>query len=63
MSSRRAFACLAIWIGSQALWLSEAYRLEFLGDDVYYGVWARGLVYVASNVWVLVQVIEGYNIQ
>lgn len=60
-TSGRQLFWLALWIGSQALWLGEAYQLEFLGGEVFRGVWARGLVYVGSHTWVLGQLIEGYN--
>lgn len=60
-TSGRQLFWLALWIGSQALWLGEAYQLEFLGGEVFRGVWARGLVYVGSQTWVLGQLIEGYN--
>jgi len=35
--------------------------LELLGESVYWGVWARGLVYVLGNVGVLWGVMEGYH--
>ncbi|KAF9014114.1 PIG-M-domain-containing protein [Cyathus striatus] len=54
-------AYLIIWIGTQALWLSEAYRLEFLGHNVYFGLWIRGLVYVIGNCWVLGGIMHGYR--
>lgn len=43
MSTRRAVAYGAVWIGTQALWLSEAYKLEFLGQNVFFGLWIRGV--------------------
>ncbi|KJA26980.1 glycosyltransferase family 50 protein [Hypholoma sublateritium FD-334 SS-4] len=50
-----------VWVGTQALWLAEAYRLEFLGENVFFGLWARGLVYVVGNCWVLVGIMDGYR--
>ncbi|KAI0773716.1 glycosyltransferase family 50 protein [Fomes fomentarius] len=61
MSSRRALAYGAVWIGTQALWLSEAYKLEFLGQDVFFGLWIRGLIYVTGNCWVLAGIMESYR--
>ncbi|KAI0807578.1 glycosyltransferase family 50 protein [Fomes fomentarius] len=61
MSSRRALTYGAVWIGTQALWLSEAYKLEFLGQDVFFGLWIRVLVYVFGNCWVLAGIMESYT--
>ncbi|KAF9454570.1 glycosyltransferase family 50 protein [Macrolepiota fuliginosa MF-IS2] len=61
MSRAKAVACVVMWIGTQALWLSEAYKLEFLGRDVFLGLWVRGLVYVAGNCGVLMIIMESYK--
>ncbi|KAL1944684.1 hypothetical protein VTO73DRAFT_3114 [Trametes versicolor] len=61
MSTRRAVAYGAVWIGTQALWLSEAYKLEFLGQNVFFGLWIRGLVYVVGNCWVLTGIMDAYG--
>lgn len=53
--------CLGAWIGTQALWLSEAYKLEFLGQNVFFGLWTRGLIYVVGNCWVLVKIMGAYD--
>ena len=54
-------ALIGVWAGTQALWLSEAYKLEFLGENVFYGLWVRGLIYVLGNAWVLVQILGSYD--
>ncbi|THH30373.1 hypothetical protein EUX98_g3828 [Antrodiella citrinella] len=54
-------AYIAVWFGTQALWLAEAYKLEFLGENVFYGLWLRGLVYVAGHSWVLAGIMQGYK--
>ncbi|KII95366.1 glycosyltransferase family 50 protein [Plicaturopsis crispa FD-325 SS-3] len=61
MSARRALLYIAVWVGTQALWLSEAYRLEFLGENVFYSLWLRSLVYVVGNCWVLVGIMSSYK--
>ncbi len=63
MSTRRAVADGVVWIGTQALWLSEAYKLEFLGQNVFFGLWVRGLVYVVGNCWVLAGIMDAYGHQ
>jgi phosphatidylinositol glycan class M len=61
MSPKRIAVCLGVWIGTQALWLGEAYRLEFLGKNVFYTLWLRSLVYLLGNVWVLGCIMQGYE--
>ncbi len=60
MSGRRALAYGAAWVGTQALWLSEAYKLEFLGQNVFFRLWAWGMLYVAGNCWVLAGIMDAY---
>jgi len=57
----RALAYLAVWFGTQALWLGEAYKLEFLGEPVFYGLWVRSLIYVLGHTWVLAGIMQGYE--
>ena len=61
LSWKKWMMCGAVWIGTQALWLAEAYKLEFLGDDVFFGLWVRSLVYVAGHAWVLAAIMSGYT--
>ncbi|KAJ8078980.1 GPI mannosyltransferase 1 [Marasmius tenuissimus] len=58
---RAAGLYITVWVGVQALWLSEAYKLEFLGRNTFYGLWLRGLIYVAGNCGVLGGIMEGYK--
>jgi phosphatidylinositol glycan class M len=51
----------AVWAGTQALWLEGAYRLEFLGEDMFLGLWIRSLLWVVGNAWVLAGVMNGYR--
>lgn len=61
LSRWKVVACVGVWVGTQALWLAEAYKLEMLGDNVFFTLWVRGLFYVVGNCWVLIQVINGYD--
>lgn len=45
----------------QALWLSQAYRLEMLGQAVYFTLWTTSVVFLLSNCWVLSKVILAYR--
>ncbi|RDB23052.1 GPI mannosyltransferase 1 [Hypsizygus marmoreus] len=59
-SPLRGLLYLGVWVGTQALWLAEAYKLEFLGRNVFFGLWVRSLVYVLGNVWVLAGIMGDY---
>jgi GPI mannosyltransferase 1 subunit M len=61
MHFQQAVACGILWISTQALWLSTAYKLEFLGEEVFFSIWIAGLVYVFGHVWVLGCVINAYE--
>lgn len=61
MSRGMALASVIVWVAVQGLWLSEAYQLEFMGKNVFFGLWMRGLVYVAGNCWVLGVVMNAYK--
>lgn len=52
-----------VWAGTQAVWLAEAYKLEFLGEDVFFNLWLRSLLYVGGHAWVLGNIMEGYTIR
>ncbi|SNX81668.1 related to GPI14 -Glycosylphosphatidylinositol-alpha 1,4 mannosyltransferase I [Melanopsichium pennsylvanicum] len=45
---------LAAWIGGQALWLSQAYQLEFEAKQVFARIWASGLVLLGVHAGLLV---------
>jgi len=61
ISYRQTLAYLAVWIGTQVLWLSKAYKLEFLGRNAFFGLWVRSLIYIVGNCWVLAGIVDGYD--
>ncbi|KAL8761248.1 MAG: hypothetical protein Q9184_002628 [Pyrenodesmia sp. 2 TL-2023] len=56
---RVGLTALILWIGTQALWLHQAYRLEFLGLSTFVpGLFVSGLLFFAVNVWILGIMVE-----
>lgn len=60
-STAKAGVTLAMWVGSQALWLSQAYLLENKAQDTYIRVWLAGLLFLWAQAWVLVTVIQAWG--
>ncbi|KAL8781421.1 MAG: hypothetical protein Q9213_006004 [Squamulea squamosa] len=58
-SPRLGILALTLWISTQALWLHQAYRLEFLGLSTFVpGLFISGLLFFAVNVWILGIMVE-----
>ncbi|KAJ1805126.1 GPI mannosyltransferase 1 [Coemansia sp. RSA 2598] len=54
----KAAILLATWLGTQALYLQQAYRLEFLGENTFTRLWLAGLAIFVSNSWILQQIVK-----
>ncbi|KAL2038352.1 hypothetical protein N7G274_009001 [Stereocaulon virgatum] len=53
-SPRLGITAAALWVGTQALWLQQAYQLEFLGVSTFVpGLFVAGLAFFAVNCWIL----------
>lgn len=47
-------AALALWIIGQAVWLQQAYGLEFLGRSTFVpGLWLASMLFFSVNCWIL----------
>ncbi|KAI4190810.1 MAG: hypothetical protein LQ346_004851 [Caloplaca aetnensis] len=56
---RLGLTALTLWIGTQAIWLHQAYRLEFLGLSTFVpGLFISGLLFFAVNAWILGIMVE-----
>ncbi|GAA5990658.1 hypothetical protein JCM11641_001265 [Rhodosporidiobolus odoratus] len=51
----------AIWVGGQALWLSQAYELEFAGSTRYQQVWLASVAFLVTQTWVLGQLLKSLD--
>jgi GPI mannosyltransferase 1 subunit M len=61
ISAAKGILMVALWGTGQALWLSQGYRLEFLGEGVFLELWFSGLVMLGINAWLVVSLIKGYR--
>ncbi len=53
-SSALGLAAAAAWIVTQALWLQQAFRLEFLGESTFVpGLWLTSISFFLVNCWIL----------
>lgn len=44
---------VCLWIITEIHWLHWGYHLEFLGQNVFFQLWAASLLFFACNVWIL----------
>lgn len=57
---RGMLVALGGWAVAQLHWLGWAYLLEFEGRAVYLGVWSAGIVFLAANVALIVQLLRSF---
>ncbi|KAJ9099304.1 hypothetical protein QFC21_004185 [Naganishia friedmannii] len=46
-----------------ALWLSTAYRLEFLAQNVFLTLWTASLAFLAANTWCIGVLLDSYRVE
>jgi len=61
MSKREGALCVGVYVASQALWLSLAYRLEFLGEPLFFKVWLASLGVFGAQCFVLWRMVGAYR--
>ncbi|KAL8835406.1 MAG: hypothetical protein Q9170_003335 [Blastenia crenularia] len=56
---QKGITALFLWVVAQAIWLHQAYRLEFLGLSTFVpGLFVSGLAFFAVNMWILGNMVE-----
>lgn len=61
LSRKKGWLIVAAWVGSQALWLSIAFQLEFKAKNVHLSLWGAGLVFLVTNAWIISSLINSYD--
>lgn len=61
LTTLRSFVLILAWISSQAVWLFFAYLLEFRGINTFAFIWIAGLLFFATNVQILFDLIRRYK--
>ncbi|GAA5977543.1 hypothetical protein JCM10908_005009 [Rhodotorula pacifica] len=60
MSWQRAAIVAALWVAGQAIWLSQAFRLEMLGKSVFLQVWSASVLFLFIQTFVLGELLRAY---
>ncbi|KAK0093522.1 hypothetical protein PV326_013360 [Microctonus aethiopoides] len=61
MSFMRCVLVISLWIGSQGLWLLDAYYLEFFGINKFHSLWIDSILFFFANIKIILDLITNYN--
>ena len=62
MSATRGAALCAAFFAGELHWLLWGYRLEFLGESVFAGVWLAGMLFFAANIGALYECVRWHGV-
>lgn len=51
-----------LWCSVQAIWLYSAYLLEFKGWNTFGFIWMQGVIFFASNIFIMKVLIDHFNV-
>ncbi|CAG8566305.1 4658_t:CDS:2 [Acaulospora morrowiae] len=57
----KGFSMFLAWVSGQAIWLYQAYQLEFLGENTFLGIWMAGVMFFVANFWILTEFVKHHN--
>ncbi|CAG8613007.1 8947_t:CDS:2 [Dentiscutata erythropus] len=57
----KGFLMLFAWISGQAIWLYQAYLLEFLGENTFLRIWMASIAFFVINIWILTEIVKNHN--
>ncbi|KAJ8545698.1 hypothetical protein K7X08_018281 [Anisodus acutangulus] len=57
----KGLVCILLWMAAQGHWLLWGYLLEFKGKNVFLQLWVAGLLFLAANTFVLINIIQQHT--
>ncbi|ORY40515.1 hypothetical protein BCR33DRAFT_719473 [Rhizoclosmatium globosum] len=60
---QKGLGLVVLWVIGQAVWLLNAYRLEHLGENTFRRLHFAGLLFLAINTFVLVEMTKGHELE
>ncbi|CAG8566978.1 1756_t:CDS:2 [Acaulospora colombiana] len=49
------------WLGGQAIWLYQAYQVEFLGENTFLRIWIASIMFFLVNLWILTEFVRHHD--
>lgn len=59
-STAEIVTILVVWVSAQAIWLSQAYLLEFKALDTFLQTWAASVLLLIVHAWILISLVRAW---